>query len=66
VFCAENVACSHNSNFGIASTGSQVGAVGYVLGKWRRVFNILVTRVGESCQGIEQLYLGNMGFFFFS
>lgn len=57
----------HAAHFGIASTSSQVGTVGFVLGKWKRMFNILLTRVGEACQGVEQLYLGNskLNFFFF-
>lgn len=55
----------HAAHFGIASTSSQVGTVGYVLGKWKRMFNILLTRVGEACQGVEQLYLGNTRLIFF-
>lgn len=39
--------------------------MGYVLGKWKRMFNILLTRVGEACQGVEQLYLGNIRLIFF-
>lgn len=62
IFYAQNVACSP---FCIASTSSQVGTVGYVLGKWKRMFNILLTRVGEACQGVEQLYLGNTRLIFF-
>lgn len=49
----------HAAHFGIASSRSRVGTVGYVLGKWKRMFNILLTRVGEACHGVEQLYLGN-------
>lgn len=55
----------HAVFFGIASTRSQVGTVGYVLGKQRRMFSILLTRVGEACQGVEQLYLGKMRLIFF-
>lgn len=54
----------HAAHFGIASISSKVGTVGYVLGKWKRMFNIL-TRVGEACQRVKQLYLGNTRFFFF-
>lgn len=55
----------HAALFGTASTRSQAGTVGYALGKQRGMFNILLTRVGEACQGVEQLYLGNVRFFFF-
>lgn len=55
----------HAAHFGIASASSQVGTVGYVLGKWKRMFNILLTRVGEACQGVEQLYLGSTRLIFF-
>lgn len=50
----------HAALAGVASTRSQVGTVGYVLGKWKRMFSVLLTGVGEACQGVEQLYLGNM------
>lgn len=57
----------HVALFRTVSTRSQVDTVGYVLGKQRRMFNILLTRVGEACQGVAQLYLGNMrcGCFYF-
>lgn len=55
----------HAAHFGTASTSSQVGTVGYALGKWKRMFNILLTRVGEACHGVEQLYLGNTRLIFF-
>lgn len=55
----------HTALFGTASTGSRVGTLEYVLGKQRRMFKILLTRVGEACQGVDQLYLGNMRLIFF-
>lgn len=55
----------HAALFGTASTRSQVGTVGYALGKQRGMFSILLTRVGEACQGVEQFYLGNVRYFFF-
>lgn len=43
----------------------QEARLGYALGKQRGMFSILLTRVGEACQGVEQFYLGNVRFFFF-
>lgn len=58
----ESVACI--AFIGAESTRRQLCTLGYALSKLRGMLGVALTRVGEACHRVGQLYLGNMRYSF--